>query len=88
MDEDQSEQDLQLKKSAQIQLDPEAGATAGQVQNMEQSVSDKRQAVNGTATDRIGQYRTACFNCRAARQRCDRYLPWYADIDSILLGYH
>lgn len=26
------------------------------------------------STSRV--YRTACFACRAARQRCDRRLPW------------
>lgn len=24
----------------------------------------------------------ACFNCREARQRCDRYSPWYVSADT------
>lgn len=28
------------------------------------------------ATESAGQNRTACLNCRAMRQRCDRNMPW------------
>ncbi|KAL0935704.1 prib protein [Colletotrichum truncatum] len=42
---------------------------------MDRHAGGKRKSDHGSATDSIGQYRTACFTCRAARQRCDRRMP-------------
>lgn len=32
---------------------------------------------DSTTGQRIHLQRTACFNCRASRQKCDRLVPWY-----------
>lgn len=52
---------------------PETAAT--QDRNMELRASRHRTGKSATS-ENTGQHRTACFSCRAARQRCDRRIPW------------
>ncbi|RYP57591.1 hypothetical protein DL769_009394 [Monosporascus sp. CRB-8-3] len=62
-----------LANKAQKQVD--AGQQTPPLEDVEEQRRPQREGQQRPSTESTGQQLTACFNCRAVRQRCDRTTP-------------